>query len=274
MNIFEKISELSHENRAFVVATVVKASGSVPGKVGFKMIVESGGKSTGTVGGGEIEQRAVQECKDRMNTGASGMQEYILREKASANKREGDAEVIPMMCNGKVWIYYDVVNQQPSVYIFGGGHVGQALSFFLSKLNYQIILVDNREEFASESKNPYATKRVLDDYLKFSKTFEPQPNSIAVIMTHGHGYDYEILHLLYQRELPFRYIGVIASKSKSGQLINKLKNDLGSSIDLSNLYTPIGIDIGGSSESEIALSIAAEIQAVRNGKQISHLGKQ
>ncbi len=273
MIIWDKLKELSGNNQSFVLAAVVKTSGSVPGKVGFKMIVEKDGRTTGTVGGGELEQRVIRECLSRLENGSSGLQEYVLREKESSAKKQGDAEIVPMMCNGKVWIYYDMAESRLPVYIFGGGHVGQALSFYLSRLNYRIILVDDREEFAGEKMNPYAHERVFTDYIKYAHEFQPQVGSLAVIMTEGHGYDYDILHAIYERRLPMKYVGVIASRSKSAGLIEKLKKDLDGKPDLSNLYTPIGLDIGGNTESEIALSIAAEIQAVCFGKTSPHLRK-
>ncbi|GAB4371533.1 MAG: hypothetical protein Kow0042_14320 [Calditrichia bacterium] len=139
MKVYKKIAELIEENKSFTIATVVDTRGSVPGKIGFKMVVDREGKSFGTVGGGELEQRVVAECIARLERGESGLREYLLQEKAGSAKK-GQAEVIPMMCNGKVWVYYEVVRNRPSVFVFGGGHVGQALSYFLSKLNYHLIL--------------------------------------------------------------------------------------------------------------------------------------
>lgn len=270
-NLFEKMSELSRQNQAFAVATVTKTAGSVPGKVGFKMIVESNGKIAGTVGGGELEQRVVKECLTRIKSGLSGLQEYILQEKKTRPKVNGNVEIIPMMCSGRVWIYYDVPTLQTPIYLFGGGHVGQALSYFLAKLNFHIILIDNREEFISEQKNPSAHERFHEDYIKYAKVFNPQEEAFIVIMTQGHGYDYAILKEIYQRKLKLKYIGIIASHAKSVKLIQKLKKDFGKNVNISNIYTPIGLDIGGNTESEIALSIAAEIQAINFGKNVSHL---
>jgi xanthine dehydrogenase accessory factor len=151
--------------------------------------------------------------------------------------------------------------------------VGQALSYFLAKLKFRIILIDNRQEFANSEINPYAHQCVVENYLEFSKKFEPPVNSFIIIITHGHQYDYEILKNIYQRELPVKYVGVIASRSKAAQLKKQLIDDLGSQLDISNLFTPIGIDLGGSTESEIALSITAEIQAVLFNKTVPHLRK-
>jgi xanthine dehydrogenase accessory factor len=90
-------------------------------------------------------------------------------------------------------------------------------------------------------------------------------------MTQGHGFDYEILEQIYRRKLTCRYIGIIASSSKAAKLLSRLQDKFGNKVDLSNIYTPIGLDIGGNTESEIALSIAAEIQAINFGKNVPHL---
>ncbi|MCK5087146.1 MAG: XdhC family protein, partial [Melioribacteraceae bacterium] len=87
-------------------------------------------------------------------------------------------------------------------------------------------------------------------------------------LTHGHNYDYIIMKELYERNIEAKYIGIIASNNKAAELKGKLKNDLGENINLDILHTPIGLPIGGDSASEIALSIAAEIQLVRYGKSL------
>ena len=74
---------------------------------------------------------------------------------------------------------------------------------------------------------------------------------------------YEILYQIYSRKLPVNYIGVISSKGKAATLKRNLKKSLTENSDFSNLYAPIGLEIGGDSASEIALSISAELQSVR-----------
>ncbi len=271
MDIFQEVAQLKQKNLPFVLATVVKIAGSVPGRVGFKMLVREDGSTLGTVGGGELERRVTQEALERLQIGESGLKEYLLREDSEGPQKVGQAEVVPMMCHGKMWIFYEVSQTRPTVYLFGGGHVGQALSAFLRQLNYTIVLIDNREEFASEERNPHATERVFRDYVEYAREFQPQPNSFAVIMTQGHNYDYQVLKTLYQRKLPLRYIGIIASRAKANGLIRNLKEDFGEEIDLSRIFTPVGLDIGGDTESEIALSIASEIQAIRFERNVPHL---
>lgn len=267
MDTEKRIFELKQSNRPFVVATVVETNGSVPGKIGFKMIVESEKVIYGTVGGGAIELEAIKESLSRIVNGESGIKEYLLSDKVENNKE--NITVVPMSCSGKVWIYYEVHGTKPTVYVFGGGHVGQALLYYLAPLNYHLILIDNRAEFANKEKNPNAHEIIHADYIEYAKSFLPKEDSFVICMTVGHKYDYLITKTIFERKLNLKYIGVIASRSKATGLISELKKELGNDLDLLKLHTPIGLDIGGESASEIALSIAAEIQAIRFFKQTS-----
>ena len=266
MEIYKKIVDLKMKNQSFVVATVVQTEGSAPGKVGFKIIIESDGSITGTVGGGALEKHVIEEAINRMRYGGSGIQEYILSDKST--KIEGSAKVIPMMCAGKMMIYYGVHGQLPAVYIFGGGHVGHSLIHHLYPLGYHIVLIDNRQEYANEIENPFASEIEFMDYIEYTERFKPVEDAFAVLLTHGHKFDYGILKTLYERKLKLKYIGAIASKSKAQSMKTKLKEELGEELDISNLSSPVGLKIGGDSPHEIALSISAEIQSVRYGKKV------
>ncbi|MGD9488553.1 MAG: XdhC family protein [Calditrichaceae bacterium] len=268
MEIYKKILELENSNQPFAVATVIQSAGSTPGKVGFKMVIESSGLLTGTVGGGELEQEVVREAKSRLLTKESGTQEYILSKKPENSEKSGKATIVPMSCNGRISIFYEIHGRQETVYIFGGGHVGQALLYHLAPLGYHTILIDNRPEFASEAKNPYAADRVLSDYIEFTDQFNPDSDAFVIILTHGHEYDYQILKHIYKRNLKPAYIGLIASKSKAFTIMEKLRKDFGDKVDTGPLFTPVGLKIGGSSAAEIGLAIAAEMQSVRYGKTL------
>ncbi len=265
MQIEKHIYELKQSNQPFVVATVVKAEGSVPGKVGFKIVVQSEKEYNGTVGGGAIELEAIQESQERLKSGESGVKEYLLS-KNSSDKNEA-VKTLPMNCSGRVWIYYEVHGSLSTLYLFGGGHVGNALLYYLKPLSYHTILIDNRLEFANKEKNPNANEIHLSDYIVYASTFQPKENSFAVIMTHGHNFDYLILQKLFERNLKFKYIGVIASKTKAAALRKDLQKKFGENIDISTLHSPIGLDIGGTTASEIALCISAEMQGIKHGKR-------
>jgi xanthine dehydrogenase accessory factor len=261
MDINQKIYELSRTNKPFVVATVTGAKGSVPGKVGFKIIVEADRTIGGTVGGGAIEEKAKDDALDALSSGISVTKNYLLSDKVE--EKDNDVTVVPMKCQGKVTIFYEVYNSLPTVYVFGGGHVGQALLKILNDLNYYSILIDNRKEFADKSINKFASKIIHSDYIEYSNNFSPADDSFIVILTHGHSFDYKILHALYKRKIEVRYIGAIASANKARELKSKLVKELGNSVDVDNIHAPIGLNIGGTTAAEIAVSICAEMQSIR-----------
>ncbi len=108
---------------------LIDSKGSSPGKVGFKMIVKSDGTSIGTVGGGAIEEEVIEEAIGRIYSGENGTKEYLLSDKKKSIK--GDVTVVPMSCSGMVTVFYEVHGRLPTVYIFGGGHVGNALLYYM-----------------------------------------------------------------------------------------------------------------------------------------------
>lgn len=265
MDIYSKIIELNKENRNFVIVTVVKSTGSTPGKAGFKMVVDDEGKTYGTVGGGAIEMEAIQESIRLMASGNENLlKEYLLINDETIV--DPDATTIPMSCNGKLWFYYEAVKNLPVIYIFGGGHVGQALIGILSKLKYHVMLIDNRQELFEKNKAK-GINCIYSEYKDFAEQFIPADDSYFVVVTYGHQFDYDILKTLYARNLVRKYIGVIASRAKAAAMINNLKNEIDANLDLSLLHMPIGLKIGGDTAYEIALSIAAEIQSVRYEKK-------
>jgi xanthine dehydrogenase accessory factor len=129
MDIYKIASELESKNEAFVIAFVVSVTGSSPGKAGFKMIVKSDGTTIGTVGGGAIEVEVIKEAKSRLLKGENYLKEYFLSDKKPVVK--DDLKIVPMSCNGGLTVFYEVHGKMPTIYVFGGGHVGNALLYFL-----------------------------------------------------------------------------------------------------------------------------------------------
>ena len=265
MDIIEKVYHCKKEKKSFVVATVIEAEGSTPGKVGFKMIICLDGETHGTVGGGTIEKMVEKDAIGFLKRGVNGTKEYDLQSDETTSK-----EATGMLCGGSVKIYFEVNVPKRRIYIFGGGHVSQALERILPSEKYSIVIIDNREQFVTESLHPFADERVCEEYIKFLDDFKPEDHSYTVIVTHGHRYDYDILRMIVKKKFPFAYIGMIGSKIKVTATLDKIRGEFGD-MDLNNLYSPIGIDLGGSSASEIALSIAAEMQALEYNKEVPHL---
>ncbi len=260
MDIIKKINELKENNQNFCVATIVKTQGSTPGKVGFKYIIVDNGNKFGTIGGGAIETKVFDECLHRIKKNESILKEYILTD--AENFESEGAEVVKMMCSGKIWVYYEVYLAEKVVYVIGGGHVGKEVGYYLKPLNYKTVLVDNRKEMATKEANPYFDEIIFAEYEEYCSTFNPPANSFFVILTHGHAFDYIAAKKIVERKIETKYIGIIASSIKAAKLKEMLKEDIGNDIDLSSIYSPIGLNIGGDTASEIALSICAQIQSI------------
>jgi len=268
MDILKTLTRLTKENKAHTVATVVDTDGSSPASIGQKMVILPEGETIGTVGGGAIEQKAIKDGLEMLKKRISGTKSYNL---VPANNEHNDSqEDVGMLCGGKATVYYETVVPRYELYIFGGGHISQALGKLVDKEKFKLIIVDNREKFANSSLHTNADKTVHSNYAKFTASFDPAPNSFAVIVTHAHTNDYEVLHNLYKRKLPFQYIGMIGSRDKVSVNISHLYKELGK-ISLDNLYSPIGLKIGGDSPHEIAISIIGEIQSVIFNKKIKHM---
>lgn len=265
MDIIEKIYHLKKEKQSFVVATIIEVEGSTPGKTGFKMIICADGNTCGTVGGGTVEKLVEKDALRFMSRGVNGTKEYDLRSEETTSR-----EATGMLCGGAVKIYFEINVPKRKIYIFGGGHVSQALEKMLPTEKYAIVIIDNRKQFVSESLHPCADERICEEYVPFLENLEPEEGSYAVIVTHGHKFDYDVLRMMIKRKFPFSYIGMIGSKIKVTATLDKIKDEFGD-VDLRKLYSPIGIDLGGSSASEIALSIAAEMQALEYEKEVPHM---
>lgn len=167
-------------------------------------------------------------------------------------------------CNQELteWRYLQPVDSAGKVFIFGAGHVGLALSELLSKLNFEINLFDDRQGLNTFEANCFADTKQLIDYGNSRSYVTEGERSYVVIMSFGHKADAIILKSLYG--LKFRYIGMLGSREK----IRKMKEDFRSSgyetEYFDKVHAPAGIEIKSETAYEIAVSIAAEMIAVRN----------
>nr|WP_269206036.1 XdhC/CoxI family protein [Clostridium botulinum] len=244
-----------------VVITVVQRKGHGPANVGKKLLVYSNGEKKGTVGGGELEYLAIEKAKEVMKTKKHCMQSYDFTGKVKAK----DAINTDMICGGLVNLYFEYIPISESIYILGAGHVGKCLADVLATLDYKTIVIDDREEIAEEVNKNH--KVLVGDYEEEIKRLDIKEGSYIVITGYTHEVDYKILKAVYEKDCKPKYIGMLASRVKGNFIIDKLKDELNKELDLSILHAPIGLDIGGDKPEEIAISILAEIQAIRYDKK-------
>jgi len=261
MNLYQKLLEYSGNKIPVMMVTVVTKVGESPVDVGKKMLVAGNGDAFGTVGGGALEYSARESCKKFLKDGTSKVVKYVLNE----GKVIEDATTLPMVCGGVVELFFEYIGAKAYVTIFGGGHCGQALLKVLKTMDYHVTVVESRSEVFDVISG--ADRKVNMNYADFIDAEGLAEGSYAIISTPSHKYDYNVMYKVFEHNLKPKYIGMLCSQEKLKDFLEQTYRDFGKDIDLSNFYSPIGLNTGGGSPAEIAISIAAEMLAVEYGKE-------
>ena len=240
---------LLDRHQPFVRATVVRATGSVPGKLGASMIVRDDGSTIGTVGGAALEER-VKELAARVLASRSGdLQHFDLQA-----WRPGG---LPSLCGGSVDIALEYVAARPNLLLWGGGHVAHALAALLPTLEYDHSVADDRIDWVGADRFPSADRREVVDPERLWDVFEPAEFTHLYILGYDALKDTEVLYRSLSR-FP-NIIGFIASASKRARVFATLRRRGASEAQLARVRSPIGVPIGAQSPPEIAVSVVAEI---------------
>ena len=259
--LYKEIFELHQGMISGVIITVVKTEGSGPSKTGTKMIVYSSGETLGTVGGGTIEMLAIEKAKSIFKTEENELVKYDLDDDTNGQKTN-------MICGGNATLFYEYFAPKNHIYIFGAGHIGKELVYHLKDLDYFITVIDNRKDVLEGIGG--ADKKIFGKFKDALSDQEVLPNSYFIIATYEHNYDSIVLNKIYKSDWKPKYIGMVSSRNKKEIIYNKLRSEV-SNPDLSYCYLPVGLDIGGTTPAEIAISIISEIQTIRYGKMGHHL---
>ena len=260
MDILKKTAELSELGNAFMLATVVTVDGSSPAKPGFRMAVVSASETYGTIGGGALEKIIIDEAAAKLSAGGS---------LPAPELRKLNLRAIGMECGGQLEMLIEYFGGRNDFILFGGGHIGRALSPMLELLGYSVTVFDNRPEIAEHIQAEGRTLQI-GDYTDISPIADRLKTAEGCfIATHGHEWDQTVLGQVLATGADLPYIGMIGSKKKVAVIISNLRNE-GITIP-AQLYTPVGLKIGGDSAAEIAVSIAAEVVAVKNKTEARHM---
>lgn len=253
MTFFEAQNDLLASGTPFVAVTVVDTLGSTPQDRGAKMLVTTDGRVHGTVGGGKIEVRAIQEAQSLLGDAAAPKTRFF---QWSLEKDIG------MTCGGIVRVYFEAFNvTRWNIVVFGAGHCANALVGILEKLDCRITCIDPREEWLARLPDSPKLTKVLAADMPSQVASIPE-GSYVVLMTMGHTTDKPILiEILRTRTFP--YLGVIGSNSKA----KRLRQDVvhaGLPPEATKAYfCPVGLDFGSSHPQEIAISVAAQMLQIR-----------
>lgn len=259
MDIFEEIVRLRREGKRAVLATIVHTNGSIPSYESSRMLVREDGSIAGTIGGGCVEADVWAAAKEVMRGEAPRKMTFHLNNEASYDNG--------LICGGTLEVFVEPILPQPMLYIFGGGHVSMALAHAAAKVGFGIGVIDDRESFANAQRFPMAE----EIYTSYEEAFEkvlPNSSSYLVIVTRGHRDDLRCLQWAIGKRA--RYIGMIGSKRKVLSVYKALEQEGIALEKFERVHAPIGLDIGALTPEEIAISITAELIAIRrNGGGLS-----
>lgn len=238
--------------RPVVLATVVATRRSVPRHAGTKMLVYADGRLTGTVGGGEMESRVIDEALAAFGTRRPRLLDYALLEPA-----KGD----PGVCGGEVQIYLEPYMPPHTVVVIGGGHVGRAVVHLADWLGYRTVIVDDRPDQLDETELPDTADRRVGSISEVVPQLEITDDTSVAVVTRSVDRDAEAVPLLL--ETPARYIGVMGSARRWSEVRRTLAEAGIGEDRLARIHAPIGIDIHAETLEEIAVSIMSEIIRAR-----------
>ncbi|EJU24585.1 putative xanthine dehydrogenase accessory factor [Peptoanaerobacter stomatis] len=257
-NILKFIDEKVEDGKKAALILLTQTSGSTPRKAGSIMALCEDGSRCGTVGGGNLENQILISAEEAIEKIEDREFEHILTEK-------GD---LGMICGGEASGYIKVFYPRNKLLIIGAGHVGKALYDLAVTLDFDITVMDDRQEYANKEAYPDADI-VVGEYEDVLPKLEVDKFTSVVIVTRGHKYDKEALKAFINKDTA--YIGMIGSRRKIKGTLDVLKEDALYKDNLSKLYAPIGLDIGSNLPSEIALGIMCEIVLCKNGKKPEHM---
>ena len=161
-------------------------------------------------------------------------------------------------------VFIEPVEASPELFVFGAGHVGYFVGRMAHEVGFRVHVVDDREKFASRERFGGDIDVVVEDIPAWLGAKRLPATAYAVIVTRGHRHDLDALRALTAS--PLRYLGLIGSKAKVKRIFDALLEEGMAPDRLQNVYAPIGLDIGAITPQEIAVSIVAELVAVKHGK--------
>ena len=235
--------------------TVVRANGSTPQRAGAKMLVFPDGRTIGTIGGGCYENDAFWKAREALATGRSALLHYELN--------DDFAQETGLVCGGQMDVHIDPLEPTPRLFIVGAGHVGWHLGRLAVDAGFRLHVVDDREKFASTERFPGAEEVVAEPIPDWLHRTELPASAFVVVVTRGHTHDLDAMRALAARDL--RYLGLIGSRAKVSRIFARLLEEGMPPECLSRIHAPIGLDIGAVTPAEIAISIMAELVAIRRG---------
>ena len=254
--VFAALAAALEKGEPVALVTITGSTGSTPQRVGAKMLVYEDGRTVGTIGGGCYENEAFWKAREAIKSRKPLNMSFELN--------DDFAQESGLVCGGQMEVFIEPVESSPELYVFGAGHVGHFVGRMAHEVGFRVHVVDDREKFANSERFGPDIDVIVDDIPTWLEKHSLSATTYAVVVTRGHRHDLETMRGLLRT--PLRYLGLIGSKAKVKRIFDMLREEGVTPDTLRPVHAPIGLDIGAITPQEIAVSIVAELIAVKHGK--------
>lgn len=252
MNIFSEAARLEEQNRPFALAQIVDSRGSTPRHSAW-MLIRDDGSIVGTIGGGMVERKVINEALE------------ALREKAPrmfhGRMARSGTDAVGSDCGGAMSIYISVHGLRPRLVLIGAGHVNRAIAQGAVALGFEIAVADIYPDSLNPDYFPPSTQ------LLHAETFSAAVDKLAIradnfVLIATNNKDSEALDRLIEQ--PVAWLGLLASRRKVQTFLRQLRENGVAQAAIDRLHAPVGYNIGAETPNEIAISVLAELLQVKN----------
>ncbi len=261
VELLAEARRLLEQGTRLTLCTIIEKKGSGPRDIGTKMIVGEDGTMYGTIGGGTLEKALVDEC-------TKVLREHTARTVTFSMTREGEEGMVAtgLICGGQMTVFIDVLEPDPRLIIVGSGHVALPLARLADVVGFAVTIIDDDAERANEERFPMAERIIAGDFANAVGELEVCPDDFIVIAHGDPEYDYIALKTIAEKKPA--YIGLLGSRTKVAQFLERLQSHGIRAEDLTVLHAPVGVAIGAQTPEEIGISILAEV--IRHKRNEKH----
>ena len=257
MDVFDELIRLRTIGQKCALATIVEVNGSIPSFQTAKLLVREDGSLVGTIGGGCVEAEVWNAAREVIATNKPRHMSFSLGQDAAYDNG--------LICGVQLDVFVECIAPQPAALIFGGGHISKSLAKVLDLAGFRVSVADNRETYANRERFPEAAEVHAEEYEDLYPKLNITESTFIVIVTRGHRDDMRVLR--WAVTTPARYISMIGSKRKVIAVIRELEKEGLSTDCFDRIYAPMGFEIGAVSPEEIAISVGAEMIAMRRNPE-------
>lgn len=239
------------------VATAIRAPEGAQPAMGDKLLVRRDGSRLGSLGGGALEEAVAADCHAALTRLPRSQVEsaFYGADGARLHRLEAGPDEFEVMI--------EVTERPAALLIVGGGHVGQSIATIGAHVGFSVAVLDDRQAFANRERFPMADQVICGDFVEELRRFPIDADTYIVLVSRGHKQDELSLREVVSSDAA--YVGMIGSRRRVGTVLTHLAREGYPRDALERVHTPIGLDIGAETPEEIAVSVIAEIIAVRRG---------